>query len=266
MNIVILSNRDLASNVALNQLLPALHDHQCYLWLSSKVGGNGSKPPDLQRLTFFEQSLPNQVIEPLLNTNAQQGKFHSFDGLCRYLVAPPKVQNNANSEESLAELNALKPDLIICIRYGCILKSDCINRPEFGVINLHSGVLPDYRGVMATFWAMLRGEKQIGTTLHTIDDNSIDTGRIIRISRQDTKPEACYLENVLSLYRQGAEDILWAVNELNTSGKLACSAQPPGGNYFTFPSESDLQAFKAKGMSLVNESFYLDVMRRYYVQ
>jgi methionyl-tRNA formyltransferase len=71
------------------------------------------------------------------------------------------------------------------------------------VINLHSGLLPNYRGVMATFWTLLNGDKQLVTSLHFIDDSTIDTGGIIANSTLLVQQDESYLWHVLSLYIWG---------------------------------------------------------------
>jgi methionyl-tRNA formyltransferase len=66
LKITILANRDIASNFAINTLLPCLSGHETTVFLSSKAGGGGGKPGPLQRLQFFEQTLFNDLIFPLL--------------------------------------------------------------------------------------------------------------------------------------------------------------------------------------------------------
>ena len=55
MNIVLLLNNDIASNLALNLLMPKLSAHQVSVFLSSKVGGKSTQPRALQELAKFEQ-------------------------------------------------------------------------------------------------------------------------------------------------------------------------------------------------------------------
>ena len=119
-----------------------------------------------------------------------------------------------------------------------------------GVINLHSGLLPDYRGVMATFRAMLNGEKHIGTTLHYISDPGIDTGDIINTTSLAVEPDRSYLWHVLNLYPAACELLLHCVEQLAGGHSLDRRPQPLGGNYFSFPGEEDLQAFKQMGLRL----------------
>ncbi|MFC3031141.1 formyl transferase [Pseudoalteromonas fenneropenaei] len=271
MNILVLANRDLASNYALNLLLPALAtEHQLTLWLSAQVGGNSAnqsnnRPEALNTLKFFEQSLFNDLVEPLLPESSVIGKFCGFAGFNHYLKTPHQIVNNLNTVPALAELKALAPDVILSIRYGCILRSEAIQTARLGVLNFHSGILPDYRGVMATFWSMLNGAKQIGATLHTIDDASIDTGDIIAIVKQPVIADQCYLAHVLSLYQDGVIAMQNAVATLAAGQPLNKLPQPAGGNYFSFPTSADLARFSAQQQTLVDPQFWLSFIQQYYL-
>ena len=55
---------------------------------------------------------------------------------------------NIKSKTSVEKISNFAPQLIISIRFGQILQREIIQIPQFGVVNLHSGILPAYRGVM----------------------------------------------------------------------------------------------------------------------
>ncbi len=149
-------------------------------------------------------------------------------------------------------LRQCDPDLIVSIRYRRILRDAAIGVPRQGVLNLHSGILPDYRGVMATFWAMLNDEVEIGTTLHRIVDSGIDTGPVIAISRTDTNFGESYLANVLKLYQDGCSSLAAAIADLDCGKTVAGSRQAnDSGRYFSTPDEAAIKAFTAKGLKLV---------------
>ncbi|TDG13812.1 formyl transferase [Seongchinamella unica] len=264
MKILVLANSDLASNYALNLLLPALQGHRVTLLLSSAVGGTATRPEPLQQLKFFEQQLFNELLFPLLD-RAGARRFRSFAGLRPWLAADPGIENAINSGESVAGLAAEPPDLILSIRYGGILREHVIAIPRHGVINLHSGRLPRYRGVMASFWAMLAGEKELGTTLHTIDDSSIDTGRVIATTSTALSADRSYLWNVLNLYPAGIQCMLDAVAALAAGNPLQTRPQGEAGRYFTFPTEEELQAFFAAGHRLYDPAETIDLARKYYL-
>jgi len=264
MNIVILANRDLASNYALNLLLPQLSQHNVSVFLSAKVGGNGRKPAELVTLSFFEQKLLNQLLSPLLEKLSSHRGYKSFAQMSSILVCPVEALNAINSPEGLAKISALQPDLVLSIRYGSILKQDVLGLPRLGVLNLHSGVLPDYRGVMATFWAMLNDEKKIGTSLHYIVDAGIDTGRIVAQSHVDVEADKSYLWHVLQLYVEGVALLIEAISTLALGENLSTTEQS-GGQYFSFPNVQDLQKFQNKGLSLVKEDELIAFITEHYL-
>jgi methionyl-tRNA formyltransferase len=258
-NITLLANRDIASNLALNQLLPRLVDHRVTIFLSSQVGKKAGGPTTqlppqaLRDLRFIEQGLFNQLLSPLLATKqAAAGKpqLLSFAALGEQLGRPLQVLNNINSPAGLATFAASAPELAISIRYGVILRQPVIDVPPLGVVNLHSGLLPDYRGVMASFWALLNGAASLGTTLHYINDASIDTGRIIGHSHLPVNAERSYLWHVLNLYPAGCDMIADLVDQLAQDRAVTTTPQPAAGSYYTFPTAAELEEFSRRGLHL----------------
>ena len=264
MNITILANRDLASNLALNHLLPALAaTHRVTVYLSDAVGGGASRPRALEQLKFFEQTLFNELLFPLVDAGANPGELLTFTGLGRFTGKPVDSLNRVNSEESLATLRGDAPDLMLSIRYGGILREDAIAVPPLGVINLHSGLLPQYRGVMASFRALLAGEDRLGTTVHYISDPGIDTGEIIATTETPVIPGRSYLWHVLALYPAACEKLLACVAALDRGEELPSRPQGAGGQYFSFPDEQDLAAFFDRGLALVDVNDISDIAKRY---
>ena len=73
---------------------------------------------------------------------------------------------------------ALQPDLI-CVFGTSLIRGELLQQGRLGIINLHGGLSPEYRGADCTFWALYNGEpEKVGCTLHYIDAG-IDTGRLI---------------------------------------------------------------------------------------
>jgi methionyl-tRNA formyltransferase len=232
--------------------------------LSARVGENNNPLNQLNRLKFFEQDLFNKVLSPSF-CSTRVSKFKGFEGFQPYLASQLVEENSINSPTTIARIRQLTPDLIISIRYGCILKEECIKIPTKGVLNLHSGILPLYRGVMATFWAMLNGDSKIGTTLHTIDDASIDTGKIIKISTLQVQSNKSYLWHVLELYKQGVLDIVDTISSYAIDEQVVKSPQPKENAYFSFPTSEDLIAFEQQGLKLVDEQEFLSFISEYYL-
>lgn len=262
MDITLLCNRDLASNHALHLLLPRLaSSHRLRVFYSSRVG---RKPvsDELAQLAFVEQALFHDIIFKAV-AGSERGELAPTAELCASFGVPVIELNDANSEDGLAQLRDTAPDLFVSIRYGCILREQAIAVPRLGVLNLHSGLLPNYRGVMATFRAMLNRDEHIAATLHTIDDARIDEGRIIDVARIPVDYDRSYLWNVLQLYPSGTELVLRAVDDLARGRPLQSSPQPAGGAYYSHPGHRELAAFRARGLRLWDGHEVAEIAQRY---
>ena len=210
MKILLLGHHDIASLYALDRLMRLLPEHEYQVFLSRDDKPTPADESALARLARADADLCGRFL---------QGEIGG--PVAAQLAASPPSLAKPNSAEGLRALEGTHPDLVISIRYRRILREDAIAIPRQGVINLHSGILPDYRGVMATFWAMLAREKEIGATLHWIVDSGIDTGPVIGICRKPARTDASYLSNVLGLYFDGCSMIADAVRAI-------ASDQAPG--------------------------------------
>lgn len=244
MKILLCLNRDIYCTLALNYLLKTLQNHQVKIYFSNGVGG---KPINkhLQLLQACEYDLSIKNIKSIVQKsaiNVDWNNFYDFEKIQQnYLILNFQ---NINQDGLKCLSKDWQPDLIISIRFGQIFKEPIISLPKFGIINLHSGILPDYRGIMATFWSMLSNEQEIGTTLHYINDSSIDTGNIITISRNKTNYQTSFLANVLELYESGTKSIEKHINALQQNLKIKITKQERGvGKYFSYPSDQDINNF-----------------------
>ena len=80
--------------------------------------------------------------------------------------------------EALGYLRELDPELIVVAAYGKILPSEILDYPVKGCINVHSSLLPKYRGAAPINWAILNGEAVTGVTIMHMAP-ALDAGDII---------------------------------------------------------------------------------------
>ena len=79
---------------------------------------------------------------------------------------------------ALATLRELDPELIVVAAYGRILPNDILALPPKGCVNVHSSLLPKYRGAAPINWAILKGEAETGVTIMHMA-SELDAGDII---------------------------------------------------------------------------------------
>lgn len=240
MNITLLGHYDIASLYALDRVINLLPEHRHKVLLSGSLASSSVDAPRLAALSEFDSALCDRFLSGDIS-----------GPIVRPLAVPSlAILDSPNAPKGLQMLGGQHPDLIISIRYRRILREEAISIPRLGVLNLHSGILPDYRGVMATFWAMLAGEKEIGTTMHWIVDSGIDTGPILALRTRATRPKRSYLANVLGLYAEGGDMIAASVRAISAGRKLPVEPQTSRGQYFRTPEPTDIQRFESKGLTL----------------
>jgi methionyl-tRNA formyltransferase len=91
----------------------------------------------------------------------------------------PVVQPvKAREENFIAELRALQPDLIAVAAFGQILPKAILELPRWSCLNVHTSLLPKYRGASPIQSAILNGETETGVTIMKMDVG-LDTGDIL---------------------------------------------------------------------------------------
>ncbi len=104
------------------------------------------------------------------------------------------------AEEPFEALSALAPELIVVAAYGKILPKRFLDLPPKGCINVHSSLLPRYRGAAPINWAILNGESETGVTIMYMAEG-LDTGDIISQRATPIDPD----ETVESLHDRLAD-------------------------------------------------------------
>ena len=84
----------------------------------------------------------------------------------------------AREETFVEQVRALAPDLIVVAAYGQILPPALLDVPRHGCLNVHTSLLPKYRGAAPIQWAILNGDAETGVTIMKMDAG-LDTGAIV---------------------------------------------------------------------------------------
>ncbi len=95
--------------------------------------------------------------------------------------------DDVNRETSLSKIRRIKPDYLVVVAFGQILKSELLKLPRKAAINLHASLLPKYRGASPINQALIEGEEFTGITTMLMDEG-LDTGDILLQSRVRIKP------------------------------------------------------------------------------
>jgi methionyl-tRNA formyltransferase len=90
--------------------------------------------------------------------------------------------------EEIERIRSFDPDFIVVVAYGQILKLPVIEAPRFGTINIHSSLLPRWRGAAPIQWAILAGDSETGITTMKIVPK-LDAGDMLLQERTPIRPD-----------------------------------------------------------------------------
>jgi len=95
---------------------------------------------------------------------------------------------SCRDEAVLEEIRALQPDVIVVAAYGKILPQALLDIPKVAIINVHSSVLPQYRGAAPINWAILNGDTETGVSVQYMVAE-LDAGDILLSKYTPIDPE-----------------------------------------------------------------------------
>ena len=143
---------------------------------------------------------------------------------------PVLQPQRARDETFLAQLQSFAPDLIIVVAYGQILPPAILDLPRHGCLNVHTSLLPKYRGAAPIQWAIANGDSETGVTIMKMDPG-LDTGPILSQRRTpiDSGDDSQSLHDRLA--RLGA-DLLVQTIPGYLAGDLLPQPQPATGSTY----------------------------------
>ena len=184
--------------------------------------------------------------EYVLDTPSNLGK--------RFKISVSKLSGSINDESNLQKIKQLEPELIIAIRYAEILKKSILSVPNKGVINIHPSLLPKYGGLTPVFHAMNHNEKDIGYTIHFMDE-SIDSGRIVKqeIIKQESRDSVVSLN--IRIHIQAGYGLVSCMDKLTQA-----IVKNENSSYFSWADKHDVKKFLKSGMKLIKLSDFTKLL------
>ena len=116
--------------------------------------------------------------------------------------------------EALHLVEELAPELNVVAAYGRILPEDILNTPPYGSINVHSSILPKYRGAAPINWAILNGDSVTGVTIMYMA-KELDAGDVILCRETAIDPDEDAQMLTARLAALGADALAEAVERLH---------------------------------------------------
>jgi hypothetical protein len=195
-----------------------------------------SAPPRFYWRKLKRVGLSNALFQVWLNRRIRTSA-------ARVLADLPMPRHE--SATSIGECTFAEDELVIGFGTS-IVSADTIARAPRGILNLHTGWLPDYRGVKSEFWALARDDRdKIGWTLHYMTPR-LDDGDVVLRRRVDVRGNDVGQIRA-RIVLDAARGIAELVQTVRRNGFESISRCPQGaGQYLTTPTLSDWRAFKRR--------------------
>ena len=169
----------------------------------------------------------------------------------KFILTPPPVKVLANelnipvyqpesvkNGEAMPILSELKPDIIVVAAFGMLLKSDVLDFPRYGCINVHGSLLPKYRGAAPIQRAIIDGEKETGITIMQMAQG-LDTGDMLLKESVDILENETAGELFDRLADLGAKMIVKALAEIEKGSLIPEKQDDSKSSYAHMLSKAD---------------------------
>lgn len=279
LNIAFFVGSDLASHLILNKTVKILIKDgiRPYVFFIPQ-SLNSSALPGLKELFFYERQLLNDYVYPFIDRqkraseSAQLLTIRQFRKLYGNKLHV-QILANVNDAEFLRFLEKNRITAGVSIRCYQKFSQEIIDyfnkkiailhQPFF--VNLHPGLLPEYRGVTTYCRAMQNQEKKAGFTLHFIDQYW-DAGPIISKDPQPLDYSLSVVEN-MCLHVDSASTLLISVIQKLSFGKMIKSKEQKKGKsaYYSHATKSDFIDFRKKKIKLVRPKQIMDLIFKKYL-
>lgn len=262
-NIALFVGNDIFSWLSCQDVISALNKKFVFTvyFPQAKVAGR-SQEPALRLLGLYERKILNDFVFPFVSKNAE---------ICQGFYQSPLVflANNGVKAHDIADINdttfissLLNMDAIISLRCYQKFSSDYVRSfipPKKLLWNLHPGNLPQYRGVMTLFRAMVNGEKNCAVTLHEMNEQW-DAGPVIARLPAELRNDLSFLENMMLL---GVKAGVFLAQQLAQAEHQKIIAVEPQKShcYWGFPDSEALAQAENAGIRLVDH----DAIRQRYL-
>ena len=157
---------------------------------------------------------------------------------------------DVNSAETLAAVQSYGPDFIVVMNFDQILQPPLIAVPRIAAVNVHPALLPNLRGPCPDLWAMARRLQVSGATVHAIEDQTIDAGRVLARIEVPIEGAPSVGELNTRLFLAGARALPGALAKLEADRNAGEPQHLNEGQYLGYPTAAEMTNFRRAGLRL----------------
>ena len=174
-----------------------------------------------------------------------------LDRYCRSIGVDFVVTRDVNDADTLAALRHAAPDVIVVYYFDKILHDEAIALGGV-VVNVHTALLPNHRGLFPEVWALSYGESTIGVTAHLIVNRGIDSGPILDSRCLEIEPGWSVLEASTRAHCAGVGLVVELIGQLDRWPEIATGQQD--GSYHSLPDRAAVRRLRSRRRALARMS------------
>lgn len=155
------------------------------------------------------------------------------------------LNKNINHNESLSKIDSFKPDVLVSVTGNQIFRKPLLELAPYGCINLHSSLLPKYRGIMPSFWVLKNKEEKTGVSVFFVNEG-IDTGPIL-VQKEILIGNRTQDQLIRDSKMIGMDAIVESLTLIDAGAFELQENDDNHMTYFSFPTKRDVAEFKKNG-------------------
>ena len=148
-------------------------------------------------------------------------------GRGKKMQAPPVAEYALEHDLKLLQPTSIKtpeveqlfkdimPDAVIVAAYGRIIPDSLLEIPQYGFLNVHASILPNYRGAAPIQWALRNGDKKTGVSIMQLE-TGLDEGPVYRCDELDIEKEWNKKDLFDALAILGTKSLLTTLDAIGT--------------------------------------------------
>ena len=177
----------------------------------------------------------HQVVCVVTNLDKESGRGHKikFSPVKQFALDNniPVLQYKSISKEGYDDIKAFNPDVLITASFGQILRQNILDLAPKGVVNVHTSLLPQYRGSCPINWVIIKGEKTTGVSIMQTDIG-LDTGDVMLTQTLDILPDETAGELTLRLADLGGDLLLKALEQVENNTQTYTKQDESKSSYY----------------------------------
>lgn len=192
---------------------------------------------------------PRDTARLAARTVRAKAAGRSIKAACRRHAVEYAFVRDVNDPHFLDRLSLLGTDTVVSVSCPQIFRRPLIELPAKGCLNIHGAILPEYRGIMPSFWMLANRERRAGVSIYFVNEQ-IDAGDLCAQRVFDVLPRETLDEFLVRSKAIAADLLLEVLDSVEHETVQATPLDLAVGSYYSWPDRDAVARFRASGHSL----------------